>query len=120
MKLLIHAHAYPEFLKGIYGVQPDLASLDYCAQFAALDRESHISANSAWAEALRPLGYDVMVTISNNEQIQKTWAEEHGLRYRLASWQAEIADAQIVSFQPDLLFFTGHSELRPEWITRLR
>jgi hypothetical protein len=70
MKLLIHAHAYPDFLEEMYSAGPELASLDYCTQFAALDRESHIGANSAWAEALRPFGYDVMVTISNNEHIQ--------------------------------------------------
>jgi spore maturation protein CgeB len=120
MKLLIHAHAYPDFLEGMYGTRPELASLDYCAQFAALDRESHIWANAAWAEALRPLGYDVMVTISNNEHIQKTWATEHGIRYSAGTWQTEIADAQVASFQPDLLFFTSHIELRPEWIKHLR
>jgi len=120
MKLLIHAHAYPDFLKGIYAVRPDLATLDYRAQFAALDRESHIWGNSTWAVALRPWGYDVMVTISNNEHIQKTWAKEHGFRYRPASWQTEIAEAQIASFQPDLLFFTSYGGLRPEWIKHLR
>ena len=120
MKLLIHAHAYLDFLKGIYAVRPDLASRTYYEQFAVLDRESHIWANSIWAEALRPLGYDVMVTVSNNERIQKTWAEEQGIRYRPASWQTEIAEAQIASFQPDLLFFTSHGELHPEWIKHLR
>jgi hypothetical protein len=46
MKLLIHAHAYPDFLTGMYGARPELASLDYSAQFAVLDRESHSGANS--------------------------------------------------------------------------
>jgi spore maturation protein CgeB len=120
MKLLIHAHAYPDFLEEMYGARPDLANLDYGAQFAAFDRESHVFGNSAWAEALGPLGYDVMVTISNNERIQTTWAKEHGIRYRPASWQTEIADAQVASFQPDLLFFTSYGDLRPEWIKHLR
>jgi len=120
VKLLIHAHAYPDFLEGIYAVRPDLATHAYREQFAVLDRESHIWANSIWAEALRPLGYDVMVTISNNEHIQKTWAREQGVRYRPPSWQTEIAEAQIASFQPDLLFFTSHGELHPEWIKHLR
>jgi hypothetical protein len=120
MKLLIHAHAYPDFLKEMYDARPELAGLDYSAQFSAIDRESHIGANSAWAEALRPLGYDVMVTISNNERIQKTWAEEHGVGYGPASWQTDIAAAQVASFQPDLLFFTSHSELSPQWIEHLR
>jgi spore maturation protein CgeB len=120
MKLLIHAHAYPDFLEAVYGAQPGLASLDYRAQFAALDRESHIWGNSAWAEALKPLGYDVMVTVSNNEHIQKAWARQNGIRYRPVSWQTEIADAQVASFQPDLLFFTSHGELSPEWIKHLR
>jgi hypothetical protein len=66
------------------------------------------------------LGYDVMVTISNNERIQKTWAEEHGIRYDPGSWPTEIAAAQVAWFQPDLLFFTSHTELRPEWIKYLR
>jgi hypothetical protein len=120
MKLLIHAHAYKDFLKGIYVERPDLATRTYCEQYAVLDRESHIWANSIWIEALRPLGYDVMVTIWNNGHIQKTWAREQGVRYHPASWQTEIAEAQIASFQPDLLFFTSHGELHPEWIKRLR
>ncbi len=120
MKLLIHGHAYPDFLKEIYAVRPGLATCPYSEQFALLDRESHIWANSIWAEALRPLGYDVLVTISNNEHIQKTWAREQGIRCRPASWQSEIAEAQIASFQPDLLFFTSHGELHPEWIKHLR
>jgi hypothetical protein len=120
MKLLIHAHAYPDFLTRMYGARPELASLDYSDQFAVIDRESHIGANSAWAEALRPFGYDVMVTISNNELIQKAWAEEHGIRYQPESWQTEISDAQVAAFQPDLLLFTSYAELRPEWIEHLR
>jgi spore maturation protein CgeB len=104
----------------MYGARPELASLDYRAQFEAFDRESHAAGNSAWAEALRPLGYDVMATISNNEHIQKTWAKEHGIRYRPASWQTEIAEAQVASFQPDLLFFTSFGDWRPEWIKHLR
>jgi spore maturation protein CgeB len=120
MKLLIHAHAYAGFLKGLYAARPGLGTLDYRAQFAALDREAHIWGNSTWPEALRPLGYDVMVTIYNNERIQKTWAREQGTRYCSASWQNEIAEAQIASFQPDLLFFTSYGDLRPEWIKHLR
>ncbi len=120
MKLLIHAHAYPEFLSGIYDALPGLATRSYREQFAVLDRESHIWANSIWAEALRPFGYDVMVTISNNEHLQKSWAREQGIPYRPASWRIDIAEAQIASFRPDLVLFTSHGDLRPEWIAHLR
>ena len=120
MKLFIHAHAYPDFLEAVYRERPELAGLDYDGQFDAIDRESHISANAAWADALRPFGYEVMVVISNNERIQRTWAVEHGVNYRSDSWQTEIAEAQVSWFRPDVLFFTSYEGLRPEWIERLR
>jgi spore maturation protein CgeB len=120
MRLLIHAHAYPGFLQAVYGERPELAALDYEVQFAALDRESHIGANSAWAEALRPLGYEVMVIVSNNERLQKTWADEHGAEYRPDSWQTEIAEAQVATFQPELMLFTSYEGLRPGWIDHVR
>jgi spore maturation protein CgeB len=120
MRVLIHAHAYPGFLQAVYGDHPELTGLDYEAQFAALDRESHIGANSAWAEALSPLGYEVLVTVSNDECSQKTWAREHGALYGADSWRTEIAEAQVAWFRPDLLFFTSYEGLRPEWIDHLR
>ncbi len=120
MKLLIHAHAYPDFLRGFYAVHPGLATLGYQEQFAALDREAHVGANAAWAEALAPLGYEVMVTVANNAPLQKAWAKEQGVRYRPAAWQDDIALAQTVAFQPDLLFFTSYSAFRPAWIRQLR
>ena len=120
MKLLIHAHAYPRFLTEIYGSSPGLADLDYETQFAAIDRESHISANAAWTEALSPLGYSVQVIVANAEPLQKAWADENGASYEPTSWRVAIAEAQIAAFQPDLLFFTSYLDLRPEWITHLR
>jgi hypothetical protein len=120
MKLLIHAHAYPGFLTAVYGSRPTLADLDYDTQFAAIDRESHIFANAAWTEALRPFGYSVMVIVANNEPLQTTWAAEQGISYEQASWQTDIAEAQIAAFRPDLLFFTSYLDLRPEWVAHLR
>jgi hypothetical protein len=120
MRLLIHAHAYPGFLQAMYGEHPGLAQLDYETQLSTLDRESHIGANSAWTEALSPLGYEVMVTISNCEPTQKRWASEHGARYSSQSWRTEIAESQIAWFRPDLLFFTSHEGLTPQWIAHLR
>lgn len=120
MRLLIHAHAYPGFLHAMYGEHPELAQLDYETQFATLDKESHIGANAAWAEALSPLGYEVMVTVSNSELTQTRWAHEHGARYSSDSWRTEIAESQIDWFRPDLLFFTSYEELRPQWIEHLR
>lgn len=120
MRLLIHSHAYPDFLSGIYAAHRDLATRPYDEQFAVIDRQSHVWANAAWAEALRPLGHDVMVIVSNGEQLQKAWASERGIRYAAASWPTEIAEAQIASFQPDLVFVTSYGAIPPGWIEHLR
>lgn len=120
MKLFILAHAYPGFLNQIYSARPVLATLDYRAQFEALDREAHIWGNSTWPVVLGPLGYDVEVAIGNNERMQKTWTRERGIPCHPASWQTDVAEAQIAAFRPDLLFLTTHSGLHPGWIQHLR
>jgi len=120
MKLLILAHAYPEFIENFYASRPDLPARGYREQFQAFDRESHAWANMGLAEALAPLGYETAVAIVNMEPLQKAWAQEHGSVFQDSSWKTDIADMQIKHFRPDLVLLSRYSEFAPHWIGRLR
>jgi len=120
MKLLILAHAYPEFVEEFYASRPELAFRSSNEQFRAFDRESHAWANLALAEALAPLGYETMVAITNVEPLQKTWAQEHGVVFQGSAWKTDIVERQVELFRPDLVFLTRYAEFAPHWIGRLR
>lgn len=120
MRLLIHAHAYPDFLRSFHAARPELATRTYAEQLAVIDRESHVFASLAWAEALAPLGYEVTTIVANDERLQRRWAEEHGVTANADTWHEEVAAAQIAAFRPDLLFFTSYAGLRPAWLLAQR
>ena len=123
MKLLILNTDYPEFLRQLYAQHPGLERQPYEHQMWVRS-ESMYSIGDFYASNLRKLGHEAWEIDSNNEFVQKTWADEHELRidcghrwqFRLRKglipwvsratnrqWVDEIMTAQIKHYKPDVL-----------------
>ena len=123
MKFLILNADYSEFLYWLYAQHPGLERQPYEHQMRARN-ESLFGAADFYSSNLRKLGYEVWDIHTNNESMQKAWADEHGLRidsdrrwqFRLrrgivpwvsratnGQWVYQIMSAQIKHYKPDVL-----------------
>jgi spore maturation protein CgeB len=73
-----------------------------------------------WQHALEPLGYEVIEVLANVDIVQKNWAEENQISYREEFWSYDIAKAQVLKEQPDILFVADLFWFSYEWIQELR
>ena len=109
MKLLKITTAYPGYLKKFYKKRPTLSSKSYTEQKEALDYDAFGWADF-WANALTPLGYEVMEVTLNNEVLQRAWAFENRAHDGLKTDLVDIAFMQVKNFQPDILWFEDYNE----------
>jgi spore maturation protein CgeB len=121
VRILILDTYYPTFLEDHYHSRPRLADEPYEVQLRSLLDRCFGTAD-AYSSHLRALGHEAAEVIANCEPLQVGWAREEGLRRsslrRLASLVpgkaqavarrvllADIAQAQIDEFGPDVLYF---------------
>ncbi len=100
--------AYEPALASLYLRDPALSQASYDAQLQAFFDNSLVYSDS-FSDAMRALGNEAVELISNAENIQKTWAKEHGAPYGADDWIREILYAQIEAIQPDVVFVQGLS-----------
>ena len=79
MKFMILNTDYPAFLCRLYTQHPGLERQPYEQQMRVRN-ESLFGITDFYSSNLRELGYEAWDIHANNEFMQKTWADEHGLR----------------------------------------
>jgi spore maturation protein CgeB len=78
MRFLFIDANYPAFLEAIYRDHPHLASASYDEQRAAI-RAGMFGEAAFQVDALRALGHEAEVIVTNAHAAQRAWAEEHRL-----------------------------------------
>jgi spore maturation protein CgeB len=109
MKLLKITQFYTSYLQDFYAKRPELADKSFAEQKAALDYDAFGWADY-WDHALSPLGYEILETTYNAEQMQRAWARENSLPDPSEADLEAIAVAQARQFRPDILWFDDCNE----------
>ncbi len=119
MKLMSIATKYPAYLQQFYAQRPGLAERPYAEQHATLMAHS-FGAPENRAYAFARLGYQVEHIFANAEPMQKQWARERGVAYGEKNWLLEISAAQILAFQPEILFVSNYTIFDASFIRHIR
>jgi spore maturation protein CgeB len=119
MKLFRLTSFYPVYIQDFYAKRPALEGQSYARQKAALDYDAFGEGDS-WFHALTPLGYEVMEVAANAAPLQKAWAGEGGIAFTPDRWLWDIVSAQIIKFQPTLVFIDDFSTFSRQWLRELR
>jgi spore maturation protein CgeB len=140
MKFLILNTDYPEFLCCLYTKHPGLEREAYEHQ-ARVRSESLYSIGDFYSSNLRKLGYEAREIDTNNEFMQKAWADEHGLRidfqerwqFRLRrglvpwvsratnrQWVYEIMAAQVQHYKPDVLLSPAMNAVSNDFLREIK
>lgn len=117
-RLLRFAWPYEIYVRQLYDAHPQLANRNFETQVETLQNDFFSGAGNALTMALRPLGYDTRDYAINIEPMQRAWAREQGVRVS-DSWMLDIARAQILRFQPDILMVNPYSVPR-EWLREIK
>ena len=79
MKFLIINTDYGAFLRQLYAQHPGLGERSYAEQMR-LRMDSLFGVADFYSHALRELGHEAEDIHANNEDMQRAWAREHGLK----------------------------------------
>lgn len=110
---------YPAYLKTFFLKRPHLSSLSFQEQHAALMADACGWADF-WSVALAKLGYRMIDVVSNVESMQKAWARENGVGYEEEKWLFDITTAQVVAFQPEILFVNDYVTFSASYLSYLK
>lgn len=111
--------SYPVILQSLYRANPGLDSMPYERQIDAI--MGLMSCYSDWfSREMRAIGNEAQELVYNAVSAQKTWADEHGVKYGEKTWQTDILLAQIKSIRPDVIYFQAMCPFPPEIMTDLR
>jgi spore maturation protein CgeB len=140
MRIALLDTYYPRFLGGHYAAHPALAGEAYADQRQNL-LDQVFGTSDFYSRHLQAKGHDVQDLIVNCTPLQKTWAQEHRVRYSslalklpqrllrlpvLGPWLSalpglvEIAVAQIKAARPDVLYCQDLWFLTPQKLAELR
>lgn len=106
-------------IESFYRDRPELRRAPYAEQQAAFFAAGYIYADS-FARAMRTLGHEAHEILCNFEQLQKTWAREHGCPAAAGAWQPAIVGAQLRALRPDVVYVQGLGILPPAFLNRLK
>src|SRR6266550_1456332 len=110
---------YPAYLRQFYASQPDLKSMSYATQHAALMDDCYIWSDF-WSVAMSRFGYETDEVVANVEPMQRRWARERDVRYNESNWLFEITRAQVKAFQPQILFVSDYATFSAAFLRRLK
>ncbi len=102
-RLLRLTTVYPKAAEQFLRANPDYAGLSYRELY---DRflNTRFAESNYHAAHLNRLGHEAENVFASIEPLQKQWALEQEIEYDTHNWLADIAVAQVQSFQPDVLF----------------
>ncbi len=112
---------YPEFLHTLYAEQPQLKSLPFAEQSAAVF-DTAFGIGDAYSHELRTLGCDAREVICNAEILQSQWAGENDVNLigNEHDRRRQILAAQIAHFQPDVLYVFEWSPLGDTFLAEIK
>lgn len=139
MRFLFIDANYPAFLEAVYRDHPGLAAASYGEQGAQI-RAGMFGEAAFQADALRTLGHEAEVVVTNAHPAQRAWAQEHSmahltrtrwsfrLRRGVVPWLSrrradtawEIVIAQAQAYRPDVLYVAILDTTPAAVVARLR
>ena len=140
MRIALLDTYYPRFLAAHYAAHPGLAREAYARQRQDLT-DQVFGTSDFYSRHLRAMGHDAQDLIVNCTPLQKTWAQEHRVRYSplalklpqrllrlpvLGPWLSalpglvEIAVEQVKATRPDVLYCQDLWFLPPQKLAELR
>ena len=120
IKIFKASFYYSQVIKKLYEVDTELSKKSYIDQYNALQSIS-FGWSDIWKKELESIGtYKVEEVVTNNEFLQKKWAEENNIKYNDYNWILEILEAQILAFQPNILFAQDYSNLTSDFLRKLK
>lgn len=111
--------SYPSILQSLYRASPGLCDMPYDRQMDAI--MGLMSCYSDWfSREMQAIGNEAHELVYNAVSAQKTWADEHGIKYEKKTWQTDILLAQIESIKPDVVYFQATCPFPPEIMIHFR
>ena len=119
MRLQTIAVKYPAHIRQFYNQHPELITKSYIEQYAAFISGS-FGAPETRTHAFSEIGYQIDHIFANAEPMQKRWAMENGVTYNEEQWMCDIAQAQIIDFEPDILFMNEYSTFTKAFLDQIK
>ncbi len=120
MRFMQIASFYPDYLHNFYGRQPDLAAQSFSAQIDALLGDG-FGAGHLIAPAMKGVGFEPLLVITNAVPAQSRWAIENGLPAPRSHGElTALVAQQIEMYQPDVLYVLDPIAFDGRFISSLR
>lgn len=103
-----------DLIRIFYRSNQQLHSFSYEEHFNFLKSFVPVHLNH-FAEEMRALGYECNEVIYDLELLQKSWANEHGIKFGWHSWKIDILMEQIRFYRPDIIYLQNLEPI-PYWI----
>jgi len=112
LRLLIVDSYYPYFLKSFYKAHPEVKSLPYAGHWQSLMSECFGTADF-YSSNLKELGHEAHEVIVNNEELQRQWAIENGVKLHFNWFPFDLERTRLLlkiihdqarRFSPDVLY----------------
>ena len=108
---------YRDFLNSYYVQYPNVAKLDYAAQYSHL-MEQYFAWSDNYGRLLAQKGFETMEVIANAALMQKAWAKENGFPDNLSSEETVIK--QIAVFKPEIIYFQDVITFNGAFINKIK
>jgi hypothetical protein len=124
MRVFIVDTCYPAFLASHYSANPGLEERSYGDQWRAL-MDTFFGTADAYSYYLGQIGHEAHEFVVNCGALQRTWAQEHGVRASVLRRRRPLSDTELVlvqaeSFQPDVVYVQNMSVLSDQATAGLR
>lgn len=111
--------SYTVILQSLYRANPGLDKMPFDRQMDKI--MGLMSCYSDWfSREMRAIGNEAHELVFNAVSAQKTWADEHDVKYDDKTWQTDILLAQIDSIKPDVVYFQAMCPFPPMIMTYFR
>lgn len=135
MNILILDNYYEKFLNFFYSCHPEVSTMNFETHRDLL-MSQRFSTSDAFSYNLKKLGHDAQEIVTNDDRLQRKWAQENGIRplplplprylnYGLNyilnyDWRYKIIKAQIEKIKPDVLYIQEYNILSDGFIAKLK
>lgn len=118
MRIALLWSYYEPYLKDFYAARPQLASLSYAEQLAAMHAD-YFGVTTSYLNGFGHHGHEAFHILDNCEPLQRRWAEENGFPFD-SNWRRNIALEQIKRSRPDILFMSSIFDLYGDFLEAAR
>jgi spore maturation protein CgeB len=119
-KLLKASFYYSGVITELYKDKPYLSTMSYSKQYEVM-QNLNFAWSDSWKIELEKTGrYHVEEIVTNNEVLQKQWAKENHINYSDSEWALSILEAQILNYQPTILFILDYINIPTAFIRKIK